>query len=158
MQITRMLSIIFFFLTIVITLALAPSINTANNTIASDNLTNLIGMTAVVQFGAPLIILGIMVAGGLMAFGMRQGLGVKDIMVTVGLVIGEIVALNFMDSIVDYTNTLIAASTGFAVTIYGIIPLIVYIAIIAAAGGYQTYKYVKSRKKKSKGATAGVNW
>jgi hypothetical protein len=139
------------FLVIIITLALAPSINTANAVVAGDNLTNLIGMSVVVQFGAPLIVLGLLVVGGVFVWKGTSGRGMSDLMGTIGLVIVAIVGLTFMDNIVDYTNTLIAASTGFAVTLYGIIPLIVYLGIIAAVGwtGYGAYKGGRKSSKKA---------
>jgi len=138
------------FLVIIITLALAPSINTANTTVATGNLTNLIGMSVVTDFGAPLIVLGLLVVGGVFIWKGTQGAGMGQLMGTIGLVIVAIVGLTFMADIVDYTNTLIAASSGFAVTLYGIIPLIVYLGIIASVGwtGYRAYKGggKKSRK------------
>lgn len=144
------------FLVIIITLALAPSINTANATVAAGNLTNLIGMTVVTEFGAPLIVLGLLVVGGVFVWKGTAGRGMSDLMSTIGLVIVAIVGLTFMDSIVDYTNTLIAASSGFATTLYGIIPLVVYLGIIASVGwtGYRAY----SGSKKSKKAAAFANY
>ena len=145
------------FLVIIITLALAPSINTANTTVATGNLTNLIGMSVVTDFGAPLIVLGLLVVGGVFIWKGTQGAGMGQLMGTIGLVIVAIVGLTFMADIVDYTNTLIAASSGFAVTLYGIIPLIVYLGIIASVGwtGYRAYK---GGGKKGKKGAALVNY
>lgn len=139
------------FLVIIITLALAPSINTANTTVATGNLTNLIGMSVVTDFGAPLIVLGLLVVGGVFVWKGTQGAGMGQLMGTIGLVIVAIVGLTFMADIVDYTNTLIAASSGFAVTLYGIIPLIVYLGIIASVGwvGYRAYKGGGKRSRKA---------
>jgi len=142
---------IFGLLGILITLALAPSINTANTTVASGNLTNLIGMTAVTDFGAPLIVLGLLALCGLFAVGKLQSGSIQDLLRVIGAVIVAIVGLTFMADIVDYTNTLIAASTGFAVTIYGMIPLLVYIVIVAGSA-YTAYKTYKGGKKGSKKA------
>lgn len=160
MQIRRMLSIIFFFLTVIIVLALAPTISSANDTVyatwgaASEN-ASMIGMSAVVPFGAPLIILSIMVSFGLLAFGMKEGASVKDIMSAIGITIAMIIALNFFDSAIGYVNTLLTGSSGISTVIYGIIPLAVYIGIVASAGTYGVVKYVKGRKgKKSKQAAA----
>jgi len=159
MQIKKMLSIIFFFLTVIIVLALAPTIDTANDTVyaswgaASEN-ASMIGMSAVVPFGAPLIILSIMVSFGLLAFGMKEGANVKDIMSAIGITIAMIIALNFFDSAIDYVNTLLTGSSGISTVIYGIIPLAVYIGIVASAGTYGTVKYIKGRKGKSKKAAA----
>ena len=137
------------FLVIIITLALAPSINTANATVAAANLTNLIGMDVVTDFGAPLIVLGLLVVGGIFAWKGTQGSSMGELFKTISLVIIAIVALTFMEDIVGYTNTLIAASSGFAVTLYGIIPLLVYLGVIASVGytGYQGYRGSKKAKK-----------
>ena len=139
------------FLVIIITLALAPSINTANATVAAGNLTNLIGLSVVTQFGAPLIVLGLLVVGGVFVWKGTSGQGMGDLMRTISLVIVAIVGLTFMDNIVDYTNTLIAASSGFAITLYGIIPLIVYLGIVASVGftGYNAYKGGRKSSKKA---------
>ena len=162
MNIRRMLSIIFFFLTVIVVLALAPSINTANSTVlatwalASEN-ASMIGMGAVVPFGAPLIILSIMVSFGLLAFGMKEGASVRDIMEAIGITIAMIIALNFFDSAVGYVNTLLVDATGIAKVIYGIIPLAVYIGIVASAGSYGIVKYVKGKKgKKGKEKAAAL--
>jgi hypothetical protein len=154
MQLQGLFSKIMGFLVIIITLALAPSINTANATVAAGNLTNLIGMSVVADFGAPLIVLGLLVVGGIFVWKGTQGATMGELMKTIGLVVVAIVGLTFMADIVDYTNTLIDASTGFAVTLYGIIPLLVYLGIIAAVGwsGYGAYK--GSRKKGKKAAYA----
>ena len=149
------------FLVIIITLALGPTINTANAAIAAhDNVSIMIGMSAMTSFGAPLIILGLLTAGGLFALagvrGQMAGASIADLLGVVGSVVVVIVGLTFLDSIMDYTWILVAASSGFAVTIYEMIPLLVYIAIIAAAG-WTTYKGISSvrRGKKSKKSAVG---
>lgn len=163
MQIKKMLSIIFFFLTVIIVLALAPTIQTANATAyatwgaASEN-SSMIGMSAVMPFGAPLIILSIMVSFGLLAFGMKEGAGVKDIMAAIGIAIGMIIALTFFDSAIGYCNTLLVASSGIGTVIYGIIPLAVYMGIIASAGTYGVVKFVKGRRKGKKSKAAAENY
>ena len=145
------------FLVIIITLALAPTINTANATIAAGNLTNLIGMTAISAFGAPLIILGLLVSGGIFAVagqkGVLGGASVSDLLTVVGSVVVLIVVLTMFDSVMTYTGTLYDASTGFAQTIYSIIPIVIYIGIIAMAGWTQTRAYRRARgRRKSKSA------
>lgn len=163
MQIKKMLSIIFFFLTVIIVLALAPTIQTANATAyatwgaASEN-ASMIGMSAVMPFGAPLIILSIMVSFGLLAFGMKEGAGVKDIMAAIGIAIGMIIALTFFDSAIGYCNTLLTSSSGIGTVIYGIIPLAVYMGIIASAGTYGVVKFVRGRKKGKKSKAAAENY
>jgi hypothetical protein len=149
------------FVVIIITLALAPSINTANATIEAQNLTNLIGMTVVSDFGAPLIILGLLVSGGAFALagmqGKLTGATMSDLFKVIGSVILVIVALTFMDTIIDYTNTLIGSppETGFALVIYGIIPLIIYVGVIATAGwaSVSTYRRLKGGSRRTATAT-----
>jgi len=163
MNIRRMLSIIFFFLTVIVVLALAPTINTANTTVqttwaaATEN-ASMIGMGAVVPFGAPLIILSIMVSFGLLAFGMKEGASIRDIMEAIGITIAMIIALNFFDSAIGYVNTLLTGATGISAVIYGIIPLAVYIGIVASAGSFGIVKYVRGRKGKKSKAAATANY
>ena len=145
------------FLVIIITLALAPTINTANATIVAGNLTNLIGMTAISAFGAPLIILGLLVSGGIFAVagtkGILGGASVSDLLSVVGSVVVLIVVLTMFDSVMTYTGTLYDASSGFARVIYSIIPIIIYIGIIAMAGWTQVRAYRRARGgRKSKAA------
>lgn len=148
---------IFGFLGIIVTLALAPSIGTANATVAADNLTNLIGMSAIVQFGAPLIVLSLLAISGLFAAGKLAAGSMQDLLKIISAVIVAIVGLTFMDQIVDYVNTLIGATaSGFEDTIYGIIPLVIYVFIVGSIG-YGAYKSYKGGKKDKK-AAAQANW
>lgn len=149
------------FLVIIITLALAPTIATANTAITSANLTNLIGMSVVASFGAPLIILGLLAVGGLFSLagvkGQLANVGMKDLFPVIGAVIVVIVCLTLFTSIITYTNTLIDSALGtFAATIYGIIPLLIYLGIVAGAGWVTVHTYRKSRKggKKSRATVA----
>lgn len=146
------------FLVIIITLALAPTINTANVAITGHaNCSEMIGMVAIGAFGAPLIILGLLVSGGIFAVsgtkGALSGASVGDLLSVVGSVVVLIVVLTMFVNVMTYTATLIAASSGFAVTIYSIIPIIIYIGIIAMAGWTQVRAYRKAKGgKKSKSA------
>jgi hypothetical protein len=142
------------FLVIIITLAMAPSIVTANTAVASGNLTNLIGMDVVTDFGAPLIILLLLGMGGIFAWKGAGG-GMKEVMGVIGGTILAIVALTFMNSIITYINALITAdSSSIGDVIYGIIPLIIYMAIVAGAG-YGTYRAFKGSGKKTSKAVSG---
>ena len=150
MNISGLFSKIMGFLIIIITLALAPTINTANTAITGhDNVSIMIGMVAIGAFGAPLIIIGLLSAGGLFALsgvkGRLGGASMKDMIGVVGSVVVVIVGLTFMVSIMDYVVTLVEASTGFAVTIYEMIPLLIYLTIIASAGWYQYASYKRMR-------------
>lgn len=138
------------FIIIIVTLALAPSINTANALITGHtSVANCTGMSVVGAFGAPLIIIGLLVAGGAFALaGVKNQMraSARDLLGVVGSVIVVIVGLTFMVDIMTYTNTLYTAVTGFARTIYGIIPLVIYLGIIAGAGWTTVKAYRKSRK------------
>ncbi len=161
MNLSSLFAKIMGFVTIIITLALAPSINTANTAIANaDNLSSMLGMATVVTFGAPLVILGLLVSGGMFALagvkGQLGGAGMKDILAVIGSVIVVIVAMTLFLSVVSYTSTLIDASTGFAITIYSIIPLIIYLGIIVAAGWTQvsTYKRLTGGRRGRRSSSA----
>ena len=154
MQISKLLGVILGLLTVVVTLAIAPSIATQNALVAaSGNLTaDMIGMSVVVTFGAPLAILGLLAMGGLFVIGsIKGGTNMKDMLGVIITAIIVIVGLTFMVDILDYTVALIAAGSGsFETTLYGILPLFVYLAVIGLSG-FQTYRgYKKSRGKSSK--------
>jgi hypothetical protein len=146
------------FLVIIITLALSPTINTANGTIASGNLTNLIGMDVVADFGAPLIILGLLVSGGVFAVagvkGTLGGASMGDLFKVIGSVVVIVVLLSMFPEIMTYVNDLIQDSTGFAITIYGIIPIVIYLGIIVGAGWVQVQTYRSAKKGKASTASA----
>ncbi len=159
MEIGKLLGVILGLLTIVITLAIAPDIATANTAVAdSGNLTaDMIGMAIVVQFGAPLAILGLLASGGLFAVGSwKSGSSMKEMLGVVITAVIVIVGLTFMLDILDYSVALIAAgSGGFETILYGVIPLFVYLAVIGLAG-LQAFKGVqKVRGRKSKALAAG---
>ena len=138
------------FIVIVITLALAPTINTANVAVAAhDNISYMTGMSALSAFGAPLIILGLLTVGGIFAVSGVKGqltAGVGDMMRVIGSVVIIIVSLTLMTTIMDYVNTLYEASSGFALVIYAIIPLVIYVGIIVSAGWVSVSTYRKGRK------------
>ena len=145
------------FIVIIITLALGPSIYTANAAIlAWGDLTPFLGLEVVAGFGAFIIILGLLVSGGLFAIaGVRNQLktaSMKDILMVVGSVVVVIVMLTMFTSVLDYVDTLITAATGAGDTLgeigFGIIPIVIYVGIVAAAGWTQvsTYKRMKTGK------------
>ena len=155
MDVKKLLGVIIGLLTIVVTLAISPSIGTANATVAAGNLTNLIGMSVIVTFGAPLAIFGLLALGGVFTVGAWKGTtSMKEMLTVIITAVIVIVGLTFMDSIVDYTNTLIAAgSGGFETTLYGIIPLFVYLVVIGLAG-WQTVSRARSYRKGKKSKAA----
>ena len=87
-------------LVVVITLALAPTIETYNghvttNVTAATNKAYMLGMTALDDFGGFLMIMSLLVAGGLFAVsGMRnKNYNVGDMMQVIGAVIISVIAL-----------------------------------------------------------------
>ena len=134
------------FVMIIVTLALAPTIKTANDAIEAANLTNLTGMTAVSAFGAPLIIIGLLFGGGFFAVagvkGKMKGASMADMFSVIGSVVLVIVSLSLFTSVITYLNALIApAASGFGDVVYGIIALMIYIGVLAAAGYTQVRAY-----------------
>ena len=143
------------FVMIIVTLALAPTIKTANDAIEAANLTNLTGMTAVSAFGAPLIIIGLLFGGGFFAVagvkGKMKSASMADMFSVIGSVVLVIVSLSLFTSVITYLNALIkpafdAGTMGFGEVVYGIIALMIYIGVIAAAGYTQFRAYKKAQK------------
>jgi len=160
----RLVPSIMGWLVVVITLALAPTIETYNgcvtsNVSAATNASYMLGMTALDDFGGFLMIMALLVSGGLFAVsGMRtKNYNVSDMMQVIGAVIISVIALAmFSGSIIGYIDSLITAGTGFAKTAYGILTVIIYITIIAGAGGFVGWKTYRARKRSKKSATRYV--
>jgi hypothetical protein len=161
MQMGRVLAVIFGILTIVITLAMGTNIQTYNASIQSANQTNLIGLSVLDDWGAALIIVSLLGLGGLFAVGGVTGKfatgGMKDILWVIGAVIASVVGLSLMTSVITYSNNLIGAVTTDAEDIiWGIIPLLVYIAVISISA-VKTYQTARGMRKGSK-AAAGAGY
>lgn len=144
---------IFGWLTVVITLALAPTIETYNghvttNVTGATNAAYMLGMTAVDDFGGFLIIFGLLASGGFFAAtAMRRGTTIGDMLQIIGAVILTVIALAmFSGSVIGYIDSLITAGTGFAKTAYGIITIILYLGIISGATAFTTYKAYRKRR------------
>jgi hypothetical protein len=150
-------------LVVVITLALAPTIVSYNtcvttNVAAATNAAYMIGMTAIDDFAGFLIIIGLLVSGGLFAVaGMSaKNTTIGDMISVIGAVILTVVALAlFSGSVIGYIDTLIdAGAAGFEKTAYGLLPIIVYVGVIAGATAYTGRKaYKKWKGGKSKKST-----
>jgi hypothetical protein len=155
---------IMFFIAIIITLALAPYIYTANSAIiAWGDLTPFLGLEVVVGFGAFIIILGLLVQGGFFAFATvksRTNGGMRDILQVVGSVVVILVVLSIFPTILDYMDDLItaavAASDGLGEVGFGILPVVLYLGVIAAAGwsGVSTYRRVTGRGRRGSKSSA----
>ena len=103
------------FIVIIITLALAPTIYTANaDIIAWGVLDPFLGLEVIAGFGAFVIILGLMVSGGLFTVAGLKGkisnAGMRDILMVVGSVVVIIVMLTMFVTILDYVDDLIVAA------------------------------------------------
>lgn len=147
------------FIVIIITLALGPAIYTANAAILTwGDLTPFLGLEVVAGFGAFIIILGLLVSGGMFSIaglkGRLAGAGIKDILMVVGSVVVIIVMLTMFTSILDYVDSLITAAISAGDSLgevgFGIIPVVLYIGVIAAAGWTQASEYRKLSKGSSK--------
>jgi len=146
------------FIVIIITLALGPAIYTANaDIIAWGVLDPFLGLEVVAGFGAFIIILGLLVSGGLFTLagikGKLQAAGMKDILMVVGSVVVVIVMLTMFTSVLDYVDSLITSAIGAGDSLgeigFGIIPIVLYVGIVAAAGWTQVATYRKLRKGSS---------
>jgi len=148
-------------LVVVITLALAPTIETYNghvttNVTGATNSAYMIGMTAIDDFGGFLMIMGLLVSGGLFAVtGMKfKNVTIKDLLEVIGAVVVTIVALAmFSGSVIGYIDTLVTAGSGFAKTAYGILVTIIYVTIISGASaftGMKSYRKYKRRRSSSR--------
>ncbi len=164
MEIRKILAIIFFFMTVLIVIQLAPDVQTANTAAyntwgaASEN-ASFIGLGTIMPFGDVLIIISIMIAAGLLSMKIASKVNVLEILAPVGLVIAVIIALNFFDSMITSLNTLISGSSGFGQIFYGMLGLMIYLLIIVLPNSY--YGYQKARefiggKKGKKGGTTEV--
>lgn len=150
----RMVPAIMGWLIVVITLALAPTIETYNgyvtgNVSGSTNASYMIGMTAVDDFGGFLMIMGLLVSGGLFAImsARAKDTTIGDMLGMIGAVVITVIALAmFSGSIIGYIDSLIDAGTGFAKTAYGMLTIIIYLGIISGATAYIGVKAVKKGK------------
>lgn len=148
------------FLVIIITLALAPTIYTSNAAVLSysDTVTGLtdadfVGLTAVAGFGAFIIIFGLLTSGGIFAVAGVQGklanTSVADMLKVIGSVIVIILMLALFTSLLDYVAALVDAADTASDTIgetgFGIIPIVIYVGILASAGWAQVSAYRKAR-------------
>jgi hypothetical protein len=163
MDVARLLGIVYGALGLVISLSMGLNIQTANEAVQSANLTNLIGMEVLDDWGAALIILGLLTLSGTFLYGGVQGTytssGVKDLIWIVGAAIGAVIGLTLMTNIITAANNLIGAVTTDAEdVVWGFIPLAAYAAIIGGAGwkaGRTIYKMRKSGKKTASAAASG---
>lgn len=155
----KLVPAIMAWLAVVITLALAPTIETFNthvttNVSGATNTAYMIGMTAITPFAGFLIIMGLLVSGGLFGVAAMRAKSttVEDLLETVGAVVLTVIALAmFSGSVIGYIDALITAGTGFAKTAYGMLTIIIYVGIIGSASGYTAVKAYKKAKGSGRG-------
>ena len=163
MDIRRWMGLIFFGLTIILVVSLAPSIQTANNTAylsynGSSEKASMVGLGVIMPWGDLLIIISILVAAGLLSVQLNKGGSIEDVIAPVGTVIGCVILLNFYDTIITSFNTLIAGTTSAGAQIfYGAILLLIYLAIVGSAGASQVVRYFKGKKKTGKNGKKNEN-
>jgi hypothetical protein len=150
------------FIGIVITIALSPAIYTANLLVVNygggSGLTNFTGMDAISPYGGFLIIFGILIAQGIFniaGVGGAKSSSFKDLLIPVGSVIVVIILLNlYVSAILPGFTGLIAsasvASDTIGQTVFGVIPIVIYLIIvigaIASQGGNALYNKAKGRR------------
>jgi hypothetical protein len=116
-------------------------------------------MSAIAGFGAFIIIFGLLIAGGMLQLASRGGaaasLSSGDMMSVILSVVILVLSLELFESVITYTNTLIAsaiaASDALGQVGFGIIPIIIYVGIIAAAGWTQARVIRKVRRARRGG-------
>lgn len=144
------------FLVIIITLALGPTIYTSNAAIVSANLTGLIGMSVVAGFGAFIIIFGLLIGGGVLAIATSGGgdsaIGKGEMLKVILSVVVIVIMLSMFTNVITYCNALIGAAITAGDTLgevgFGIIPIVVYVGILSAAGWTQVAAIRKVRRAK----------
>ena len=154
----RLVPSIMGWLTVVITLALAPTIETYNghvttNVTGATNTSYMLGMTAVDDFAGFLIIMGLLISGGFFAVTSMKtkSTTVGDMLGVIGAVIITVISLAmFSGSVIGYIDELITAGTGFAKTAYGILAIILYVGIISAASAFIGHKAYRSGRRSRK--------
>jgi hypothetical protein len=160
MQLNSLLPKILGFLIIILTLALGPTIYTSNGDIILWGVLDpFIGLEVTVGFGAFIIIFSLLISGGIFAIaGMRGKLAnttVYDLLKVIASVIVIIVMLAIFPSILDYCDDLITAAIAAGDNIgevgFGLVPIIVYVGVLATAtaSNVMTYRKLKGGSSKS---------
>lgn len=163
------MSKIFGFLVIAFAAILSPAIYTANIALrtSANVTTHMPTLVTVAGFGAIIIILGLLFSGGMLAYAGSKGgggsAGKGEILKVVTSIVGLVVILSmFPGLIITPFHTLIdaaiAAGDAIGQAIYPFIPLLVYVAVIGAAGWAQTSAYKSYKGKGKKKAGGGLNF
>ena len=163
MKIESIFAKILGFIVIIMALALGPTIYTtnalivawgANSTTVNATHVSFIGLETIAGFGAFLIIFGLLVSGGMMAIAGKGGgsgsIGRGDMLAVVLSVVSIVLMLTLLEAAFTYLNNLLIAATAASDTIgtvgFGIIPILIYIGIIGAAGWTQVRTIKKMRR------------
>lgn len=157
------------FMEVIMTLALSPAIYTANAAILAWTdtvntppvlLADFIGLDVIAGFGAFIIIIGLLVSGGFFAIsGLKnriQSFGMKDMLMLIGSVVIVIVMLTMFETVLQYFANLVSAAITAGDNLgeigFAILPIVLYIGIVAATGwaNVSTYRRVTGKSKKAK--------
>ena len=143
------------FIVIGVTIIMSATIYTANAGITSANLTNITALSDIAGFGPLIMILGLLFTGGMLTYASfsspNSKIGKVDIRLTVGSVVLLIAVLSvFPGLIISGINNLIgeaidAGDTDY-ITVYGLIPTIIYVVVIGGTGAAQVIGYKRIRK------------
>lgn len=152
----NLLPTIFAWIGVIVTLALAPTIETYNSAVTTNitaavNKAYFIGMTAIDDFGGFIMIASLLLGSAIFARGFTNSkASLSTILPIVGQVIGAVVVLAlFSGSAIGYFDSLVTAGSGVAKTFYGVLVTVTYVLIISSVGGYQAIKAYRGRKRRS---------
>jgi len=154
----RLVPAILGWLAVIVTLALAPTIETYNGYITTNvstatNSSYMIGMPAISPWGGFIMIISLLLGTGIFAYsGMKsKNVTVGDLIGIIGAVIISVFALSVVgDSVLSNIDALITAGGASVKAIYGTLMIIIYAGVIGGAGAYAGVKGMrKGRKSKS---------
>ena len=162
MNLSKLMGVVLFFIILLVVVSIAPQVGTANSAAyatwnGSTEKDSMIGLDVIMPWGGFLIVLAILATTGIFTLKIKnQGFSVNALISPVIRVIIAIFILTFYSNIITSFNVLIAAESNDAVKIvWGVVLLLIYLAIIAISGGWDTFQYVRERMgKKGKAAKA----
>jgi len=166
-KLTQMLSKIFGVVGILISIMMVGNIYTSNAAIgtaitAAVNSASFLILPDILPFGVVLILLGLVFSQIMLVWKGTGNMGIAAIVGTVLQVVGVILMLSFFPSIIDGLDgaltTIIAAADTINELVFGtIVPLIIYLAVIATSVATPVaMKLADGKKGGKKKAAAGA--
>ena len=151
----RLVPAIMGWLAVIITLALAPTIETYNgyvsgNLTAATNATYFVGLSAIQPWGGFIMVMILLTGTGIFAFsGMKtKNVSVGDLVQVIGAVIVSVFALAvFSGTIIGNIDDLITAGASAVKNVYGALGIIIYALIIGGAGGFAAVKAYRGSRR-----------